>query len=86
MSEVHKFEDECFKFELRGETYKVDLPSFDASEKLMKKQEGLESDSDYVPLMLEFLEELGLPKDVARSMQINHLTYLIDRLLGRKKN
>jgi len=82
MSGVIEFSRHVFKFKLDGEEYKVTHPTvkdIEEFESEAKADQGIET-------TIKFLEKLGLNPVVARSMEVGHLTKLVEVISGAKKN
>lgn len=75
-----KFVKDIFDCEIYGENYKLCKPTVDQVEKFSKskKSETIEGTKD-------FLAELGLPKNVTGTLQVEHLKEITEKLVGSEK-
>lgn len=82
MSNVMEFSRHVFKFKLDGVEYNVKHPTVSDIEIF----EAQAKDDASVETTIKFLEQLGLEASVARSMEVEHLTKLVEVISGSKKN
>lgn len=66
-----------------GNVYKMTFPTVSQIEKMQKKtkEEGESLDS-----VFSLLEEVGLPKEIVKQMQIDHVNAIVEHLTDAKKN
>lgn len=81
---MKKFERTKQTIDIYGEVYNVSRPTFKRSLEL-GKQSDKKSDEESQELMLDFLEEMGIPKKVTMDMEVDHVTTLIEFLMPSKK-
>jgi NAD(P)H-hydrate repair Nnr-like enzyme with NAD(P)H-hydrate epimerase domain len=78
-----EFKRKKFSFKLDGESYEFGFPNvkqFSEYQKKLEKGKGKELD-----LIVDFLEGLGLKREVTESMEADHLVQIVDVLSGQKK-
>jgi hypothetical protein len=73
-----------YELDLYGEAFKLRYPNVDDAEKLNLsiKEKG---DDGEVEAICSFLDGLGLPKEKAKAMEIEHLMLLVEDLVPNKK-
>jgi hypothetical protein len=79
-----KFTRRELSVEIYGEAYKISFPTVKQSQEYGKSVESAD-DSDATGKLLDFLEGLGLPKNVAEEMESEHLTQVIAALVPSQK-
>lgn len=79
-TEIDLGEKEVANVKLAGKVYKMDLPTVKAAKKFddLKKQKGEEN----LDLYVEFLSDLGLPKDICESLTLRQFKKLSEGLMG----
>lgn len=65
---------------VNGETYKLSLPTVKQTDEFRAKTNA--EDSNLSELYFEFLEELGMPRDIVEQLDIHQFQKLSDGLLG----
>ena len=78
-----KFERTEIKVDVYGSEYVLRAPTVEDAEKLGEVKEDDVQGSFEKSVRL--LEDLGLPENVTRSMEMNHLTQLMDLIMPKKK-
>lgn len=76
-------EDEIVQLKLKGEEYKVAIPN---NAQIKKYQSELETEKDKEEVLVEFLENLGLPKKAYESMTPSQTKRLLESLYDNEKN
>lgn len=75
------------KIKIYGVEYSVSRPSVAQVRLITEFSKGTDSNSvEAVDALIEFVSGLGIPKDVIESLEIKHLTALMEHLVGAKKN
>lgn len=69
-----------FEFKLDGKTYNVRSPKVKEVEKLQK--ESKEKGDEDLSVAINFLDSLGMPKDVCYGMEAEHLQIVIETVSG----
>lgn len=67
-----------------GQELKLTKPTILQSESLSEKMKGIKQEEQF-PLMLDFLKDCGLPIELAKQLEIEHFTQLVELLVGKKK-
>lgn len=68
------------------ESYSVKIPTLGDQKALQKKLEGLQKESsEATEIMIDWLDQLGFPKQVSESLTVEDLTLVIE-MLAKKKN
>ena len=76
-----KFVKTQIKVNIYGADYTINFPTMEKFESFSTRQEEGGSEID---LTYDFLEGLGLPKDVAKKMEVGHLNQLVEALVAKK--
>ena len=73
-------EKEIANVKLAGKSYQVSLPTIKAAKKFeaMKKEKG----DDDLDLYVDFLADLGLPREVSESLTLRQFRVLSEGLMG----
>lgn len=69
---------------LYGESYELTFPTLKQTQDYALKAQGA-SDNEAGELLVELLDGLGLPREVALGMEAEHLTQVIEHLMPSKK-
>lgn len=80
-----KFERRKLSFDIYGEKCEVLFPTtgqIKEKDELIKKKENKGREIDVV---IDFLETLGLPRDISLGMEMDHLLKIISEVSGQKK-
>jgi len=80
---MQEFKRSEFIFKMDDEQYRVKHPTVKELEVFQKKNS--EKEEMDIEGVVDFLEGLGLPKDVAYSMEPSHLNIVVDAISGNKK-
>ena len=80
------FKDEVVKFKFKGDEYEVEKPTVKQSRDYGKKLKELGDDSEKEDALFDFLEELGLPKEVSYTLKQGHIMALVAALGESEKN
>lgn len=67
-----------------GNEYTLKFPTVKQSQDYASKVKGM-NDSEATEALLDFIDNLGLPKNVSSDMESEHLTTLIQALVPDKK-
>lgn len=70
------------KLKFDGQDFVIKFPTVKQIKELSKKQEG----EDDLDMTLRFLDALGLSKDVAETMEPDHIKEIVDHLTAQKKS
>jgi hypothetical protein len=79
-----KLEKTKIELDVYGTVYNLSRPSFKQALDLKEKNKD-KSEEEANEIMLEFLESLGLPKNVTMDMEVDHVTQILDVLMPSKK-
>ena len=74
-----------FQYKIDGETYDVRKPSVREIKELSAKQKDSNGVED-VDESIKFLAKLGLPEEVANSLEAHMIEQVIEDISGAKKN
>jgi len=79
-----KFQRRKLEIDIYGESVEMRFPTVRESQGYgdKMKKAGEEKAGD---MLLDFLSDLGLPKNIAESMEAEHLTELMEALIPAKK-
>lgn len=72
-----------FEFNYEGVKYTLQAPTLRQVEK-MQKQVKIEGEENAISSTLDFLSDLGLPKEVSYDMQPDHLETIVNAVSGVK--
>lgn len=78
---MQEFKKTEFKFKFDGKEYAVKKPTLKQIEELQRESEDTTSLSKTIGL----LSDLGLPKEVAYEMEVDHIVQIVDYVSGAKK-
>ena len=79
-----EFNDEKLKIKVNGNEINISYPSF--KQVIDYGNEVKKIDEDKIPgYLLDFLNKLGLPKDVAMNLRSSHIEAIINELMPTKK-
>lgn len=70
--------------DLYGKEYKISFPTVRQSQAYANSLNGKE-DNESIGLLADFLDSLGIPKDVVLDMESEHLTQLVQELMPAQK-
>ena len=79
-----KIERTSESIDIYGTVYKTNRPSYGRAMELGKQSDD-KKEGEAHELMLEFLEERGIPKDVTLEMEVDHVSMLIEHFMPAKK-
>ncbi len=68
------------------ESYEVRLPSMFEARDFQKQLKKTKDEGDQIDLMVEFLSQLGLPKNRVGALDVLEMDALKDKILNLKKN
>jgi hypothetical protein len=72
-----------YKFNYDGTEYTLTAPTLKQVEKMQKKSKEI-GEENAISSTLDFLADLGLPKEVAYEMQPDHLETIVNAVSGVK--
>lgn len=75
-----------FQYKIDGNVYSVRKPTVQQITELTKKQDAKKEDSEGVESSIEFLDTLGLPKEVGMSLEAHMIEEIVNDVSGSKKN
>jgi hypothetical protein len=78
------FKKTTLKFKFQGEPYEINYPSVKQFDDYQKKASKAK-ESEYIELLIDFLSKLGLSKEVAYELEVDHLSALVEELAPNKK-
>jgi hypothetical protein len=78
-----EFKSSVLQFKFNGTDCAVKFPTIKALKEFRDKTKGMAEDD--VDKTIEFLTGLGLQKDVAESLEVSHLSSIIEALAGESK-
>lgn len=86
MEEV-KFERTMFSINLYGEKFGLRAPSLDEAMAYAKKSQGIDikDDDAALSLMATFLDNLGLPEEKVKKMELSHVIKCMDMVMPKQK-
>ena len=67
-----------------GNDYKLSFPSVKQTQDYAKKAKRA-GDDESASMLVEFLDKLGLPKDISLEMEAEHLTQVVEALIPQGK-
>lgn len=80
------FEKRTLKFAFDGGEHTVNFPTVKQLQGYRKKFEEVKDDADKIfDITLDFLESLGLKKEIALEMENDHIETIIQHISGQKK-
>jgi hypothetical protein len=79
-----EFNSDKLDVKVNGKVYQVDFPSFEQGIKYAQQVKDVEEEAAPMKL-IDFLDDLGLPKEISMKMQSNHIEQLVAALLPSKK-
>jgi len=85
MVDTVEFKRTEFVFKLDEKEYRVKHPSVMQVEALQKEYKKDDEKKQDLGVVISFLENLGLPKDVSYGMEPGHLETIVDSICGSKK-
>lgn len=76
-----------FAFKIDGNVYELKSPTVSMVKDYTKKQKELEKagEEDAIEGAIDFLARLGMPKEVAEELELEHLETVIEQVTGAKK-
>ena len=77
-----EFKRHVFNFKLDGKEYQVKHPTVSDIEKFQESA----TDNESIDTTINFLSDLGLPVEVSRGMEAEHLQIIVETVSGAKKN
>jgi len=80
-----EFNRSKLKLKVYGEEYELLFPTVKQSQDFAKEVKEVEGDDDKSSKMFDFLEKLGLPKNVTEEMEVQHLEMVLEKLMPSKK-
>lgn len=80
-----KFERSKVSVEIYGEKLELRKPTFGESVELSKKIKENGGEENSTEIIMQFLESLGLPKQLLQSMEAEHVVTLLEHISGKKK-
>ena len=81
-----KFERSVYQIDIYGEAVKLRKPRHGEIREFSEKYSLTEDNKVKSQIMIELLETLGLPKGKTEELESDHLTSIIDLVMGLKKN
>lgn len=81
---MHKFTRSVLELEIYGQEYKLGKLTLDEAQEFGKETKDLD-DQARGEKLLGLLEKKGLPKDLILSMEVDHITELVNLLMPAKK-
>lgn len=78
-----------FKFKLDGNVYELKSPNVSMIQAYTANQKKLEKNKDEDAVMnaaMDFLADLGMPKDISSTLEMDHLESIITNVTGQKKS
>lgn len=86
MADIISFKKEPIKFDIYGEVYALNKPTYGQIEDLQEKIEEAKDNSKLtMAIMRKFLAACGLEAKTIRSLEPEHLNEIISVLSGTKK-
>ena len=79
-----EFKRRELRVKVYGEEYSLTFPTVKQSQDYAAKVKEMK-ESEATEALLEFVDNLGLPKDVSENMESEHLSTLIEALVPNKK-
>lgn len=79
-----KFERGGLEVNVYGKELKLTKPTVEQTQDYAKQAKGI-SEEESSSLLFDFLEKLGLPKEVSKEMEVDHLNALCEALMPSKK-
>lgn len=68
-----------------GATHNLRLPTYKESIAYGKKIKAVEGEDERADLLMSYLDELGLPKAVTETLELDHIGQVLDFITGSKK-
>lgn len=84
MKELDFSQDQKIKVKYGSQSYEVKYPS--VKEVILYRDSVEKSPGKESEIFLDFLSQLGLPKEVSESLSMRHVTALAEALMETKKN
>lgn len=81
---MKKLERTKKSIDIYGTVYDLSRPSYRQAQEL-GKQSANKNEEETQSLMLDFLENMGIPKSVTLDMEVEHVGMLIEYLMPAKK-
>lgn len=82
-----KLVKEEISFEYEGKNYKASRATFEQAEMILKELSEIGDDGlAALTIEKEFLLKSGLPLELIKSLQMNHIKLLFEEILGAKKD
>lgn len=78
-----KFVKSVLSFDVYGKSVEVRFPTV---KEVRLFQEKMKDKGDELTNTIEYLSVLGLPKEVAENMEMDHLQQIIESLISQKKS
>lgn len=75
-----------FEIELDDKKFSLRKPTFKESQQYREDLLKMGENGDAAQVMMSFLENLGLPKEVFETLEFDHITQIMDAVTGSKKN
>jgi hypothetical protein len=79
-----EFKKRTLKLNVYGNSYEIDFPTVKKTQQYAEKLKEF-GDDGAVDAVLDFLGDLGLPKNVTEEMEPEHLGQVIEALVPEKK-
>lgn len=73
--------DEIFSVKLNGKSYDIREPTVKDATAFQKAQKD-KQEGDEISLFINFLEGLGLPRDIAENLSLSKIEILTKRIMG----
>ena len=71
---------------LDGQAYELSVPNVSEVQGYTSRLKEAEEKGQEFNLMCDFLQERGLPSEVAKTLELSHVKLISDNLFGLKKN
>ncbi len=82
-----KLVKEEISFDYEGENYKASRATFEQAEMILEQLAEIGEDGlAALKIQKEFLMKSGLPLELIKSLQMNHIKILFEEILGAKKD
>ena len=75
-----------FEVDVYGTVVKMTKPTYEKSNDFNDAYEAAVTQKEKSNITLDFLENLGLPKELSKSLECDHMTDIINLVMGSKKN
>lgn len=85
MENVLEIKDRILVIKYKGNTYEVRFPSVKESNEYLFNLKSKKENSEFENVLIDFLDKLGLPKEISENMEMSDLFVIAGKFQEEKK-